>query len=221
MRAFSRWRCLFLVLTCFLGPLSVSAEPPPWADQGGLAGDASIPPEILALLNETRDTHGPDAVVLQMQLLHHAIHADSILAAGVQVTGIEKKEMHKYLVFAVETGIVFNTHRVDRRGRVSHLWSRVLIPALRRLGTYDVPGDGIATEFAYFHRSYDSTAELQDTVRDEPGRIERTTFYVRHPDILAFRRGELDTAGLYSRSHTRVDDVPFKETLPPDPSPGR
>jgi hypothetical protein len=215
MGAFSRGQCLFLVLTCLLGPPSVSAEPRPGTGQGGLPGDASIPPEILALLSETRDTYGPDAVVLQVQLLHHAIHAGSILPAGVRVTGFETKERQGYVVFAVETGIVFSTDRVSRRGRVGHLWSSVLMPALSRLGTYELPGDGIATEFAYFHRSYDSTTELQETVQDDPGRIDRTTFYIRHSDILAFRRRELDAAGLYSRIHARVDGVPFTEALPP------
>jgi len=208
---------LLLVLTCILVPVPGRAEPLPSARETTILGASAVPPEILALLEQTRNSYGPDAVVLQLQLLHHAIHAGSILPAGVRVAGIEAHRAQRYLVYGVETGIVFNSSGVDRRQRVSRLWSGIVLEALGRLETCEVPADGIAVELTYFHRPYQRIEEIEDTVRENPGQDERAAFYIRRSDILSFRQHDIDASELSSRSHARVDGLPFAEPLLAEP----
>jgi hypothetical protein len=192
------------------GPLdSSSAE--------SLLGTPSLPAEIVALLRENRKTYGEDAVVLQLQLLRNAIHADSILAAGVRVDGVKPHSARRYLAYTVETGIVFNTRQTDRSKRLDHVWSRVVLPSLVPLKVCDVPADGVALELTYFHQPYDDTASFQATVQEHPGESERVVFYLLRDDIVAFNRNEVDAAGLYGRAEPAVDGTPLAAPLPPSP----
>jgi hypothetical protein len=196
---------------------ALSADPPDPSIPESVLGTPTLSAEIVTLLRENREKYGDDAVVLQLQLLRNAIHADSILAAGVRVDGVKPHAAHRYLVYTVETGIVFNTKHTDRGKRLDHVWSRVVLPSLAPLKVCDVPADGVALELTYFHQSYDTTASLQATVQEHPGESERVAFYLLRNDIVAFNRNEVDAAGLYGRAEPTVDGTPLAPPAPPNP----
>ena len=196
--------------------IALGADPPDPSSAESTLGIPSLPAEIVTLLRENRKTYGEDAVVLQLQLLRNAIHADSILAAGVRVDGVKPHAARRYLAYTVETGIVFNTKQTDRDKRLDHVWSRVVLPSLVPLKVCDVPADGVALELTYFHQAYDDTASFQATVQEHPGESERVIFYLLRDDIVAFNRNEVDATGLYGRAEPAVDGTPV--ALPALPS---
>jgi hypothetical protein len=204
-----------VVLVCVLVPVLACAEPPV-PDALGVFGTSNVPAEIVGLLQKNSETYGPDAVLLQIQLLHHAIQAGSILSAGVQIHGIEPHRAQRYLLYRVDTGIVFNTQRTNRRQRVDRVWSGIVLPALARLDTYKIPADGIAFDLAYHHRLYRDMGELENTVHQDPGQGERAAFYLLRLDLLAFGRHEIDASALLARSKTRVDGALLGKALEPD-----
>jgi hypothetical protein len=205
-----------LVLAGNLYVVTARAEPAPPAGSAG--GDASperilgmsdLSAEIVHLLQDTRDTYGEDALILQLQLLRNAIHADSILAAGIRVDGVQSHADRRYLAYTVETGIVFHTTRVQQQKRIEHVWNRVVLPSLAPLRACDVPADGVAIELSYFHRPYADAAELDSTVQEDNGQGERVAFYLLREDILAFNDKKLPAARLYERAHPVVDGTLF------------
>jgi hypothetical protein len=207
---------LVILAAAALAPVAAYAEPVPAEDPVGVFGHG-VSPEVLALLRETRETFGADAVTLQVQLLHRVVQADSILTAGVRVRGVEPHGAHRYLVFFVETGIVFNSDRTDGAQRLDQLWSSIVLPVLRQVSGYEVPGDGIALEFTYGHRSYASIAELTDSVSQNPGRPESAALYLLRGDILAFRGEEIGAAELRRRSEASVGPPSTTSSLSPSP----
>ena len=178
-------------------------------DGGDVVADDGVPADVVALLKETKDTYGSDALLLQLKLLHQAIRAGSILTTGVRVRGVETQRAHRYLVFFVDTGIVFNSRRTDRRQRVDQLWTGIVTPALARLKTCDVPAEGVAVELLYSHRPYRDVAELERTATEDPGRYQQLDVYLLRDDILAFLQKKIDGRRLFSRSAARVAAAPL------------
>jgi hypothetical protein len=205
--------CALLQVVAFVVAVAVRALPHALADEpiplrdGVAAGPdlQGLPPDVVALLKETRETYGSDALLLQLQLLHEAIGAGSILTAGVRVRGVETYRTRRYLVFFVETGIVFNSRQTHRRERASRLWSEIVTPAIERLRTCDVPAEGIAVELLYSHRPYRDMAELENTAAEDPGRYQQMGVYLLRDDILAFLQKKIDRRKLFSRSEARID----------------
>jgi len=201
-----------LALSGTLHVAMVRAEPAPPSDAAGadtspqsVLGIPDLSAEIVSLLQETRNTYGEDALILQLQLLRNAIHADSILAAAIRVDGVQSHANRRYLAYTVETGIVFHTTRVDQQKRIEHVWNRVVLPSLTPLRACDVPADGVAIELSYFHRPYADAAELDSTVQEDSGQGERVAFYLLRDDIVAFNDTKLSAARLYERAHPIVD----------------
>ncbi len=190
---------------CLLAP-ALAGESLPLADHGGVAAEG-LPADIVALLKETKDTYGSDALLLQLQLLHQAIRAGSILTAGVRVRGVEAHGAHRYLVFFVETGIIFNSRETHRRQRASRLWSEVVTPALERLRSCEVPAEGVAVELLYSHRPYRDLTELESTATQDPGRYQQLAVYLLRDDILSFLQHKIDARKLFSRSEAQVAGV--------------
>jgi hypothetical protein len=172
--------------------------------EDGIVASEGLPAEIMALLKETKDNYGSDALLLQLQLLHYAIRAGSTLTAGVRVRGVEAHLGHRYLVFFVETGIIFNSRETHRRQRVSRLWSEIVTPAVERLTSCEVPAEGIALELLYSHRLFRDAAELENTATEDPGRYQQLTVYLLRDDVLAFLKHDIDARKLFSRSEAQV-----------------
>jgi hypothetical protein len=214
----SRAHAILVVVATALATVTAHAEPVPRKDPAAVLG-YRVPAEVVALLRETREAFGADAAALQVQLLHRVVQAGSILPAGVRVRGVEPHGAHRYLVFFVETGIVFNSNQTDGAQRLDQLWSSIVLPLLRQVSEYAVPGDGIALELAYGHRPYASVAELTETVSENPGRPESAALYLLHRDIVAFRREEIGARELRLRSETLLADPSTASSPPPGPSP--
>ena len=209
------------MLLWLLGALSlptVAAANPPLPLEGeDILASPGLTPEILALLKDTKEKYGSDALLLQVQLLHRAIQAGSILPAGVRVRGVEAEGDHRYLVFYVETGIVYHTEQTSAGRRLDRVWAEVVVPAVGALTSCDVPGDGIALEITYAHRSYEDPEELARTVVDGPGESERLWVRLLRQDLLAFARKEIDGRKLFARSGPRLNGAPFTDPLPDSP----
>lgn len=207
---------LLALLASLLVPAPSPAASPESATEE-LLGVAPVQEDIAELLRDTRERYGADAVILQVQLLQYAVQAGSILPAGVRVRGVEVHNTHRYVVFSVETGMIFNSRDSTQQSRMHRVWSDIVIPTLGRLTTCDVPADGIALELSYFHRPYQRSTELQETAESNPGRGERAALHLLRRDILAFRRQQIDAPELFSRSSARTDElpaVPFPGRLP-------
>jgi hypothetical protein len=172
--------------------------------EDGIAASESLPEEILALLKETKEKYGSEALLLQLQLLQYAIRAGATLASGVRVRGVESHHGHRYLVFFVETGIIFNSRETDRRQRVNRLWRDIVTPALERLTSCEVPAEGVALELVYSHRPFRDAAELENTATQDPGRYQQLAVYLLRDDILAFLKNDIDGRKLLSRSEAQV-----------------
>src|ERR1700704_4170362 len=72
--------------------------------------------ELFKLLQDLNKQYGPDTVTLVSWLLDAATHSGSILTASVKVNGNETRESANFLVFQVDTGLIFNTRTVDQNG---------------------------------------------------------------------------------------------------------
>jgi hypothetical protein len=198
-------------------PTAAAANPPLPLEGDEILATPGLAPEILALLKETKEKYGADALLLQMQLLQRAIQAGSILPAGVRVRGVEAEGDHRYLVFYVETGIVYHTEQTSAGRRLDHVWTEVVVPAVGALTGCDVPGDGIAVELTYTHRSYADAEELARTVADRPGVSEQLWVRLLCQDLLAFTRKEFDGPRLFALSGPRLNGMPFTAGLPGAP----
>ncbi len=204
------------VTAALLAPLAVHGEPPPDRGPAAILGHG-VPPEISALLRKTRDAYGADAVALEVELLQRAVQADSILPAGVRVRGVEARGAYRYLVFHVETGIVFNSERTDGDRRLEQLWSDIVLPVLERVSAYEVPGDGIALELSYSYRPYSTLAALTESVSQDPGRPESAALYLLRRDVLAFRQRKIGARELRERADAQVGGSPAAPPFPTTP----
>ena len=91
------------------------------------------PQDVSRLLRKVRKRHGEDAVVIQTHLLLNAMQKGSVLATGVRVDRVEEALGKRYLLFVVETGMIFDDSTRDREARAQVLWASVMEPTLERL----------------------------------------------------------------------------------------
>jgi hypothetical protein len=163
------------------------------------------PQDVTRLLRKIRKRHGEDAVVIQTHLLLNAMQKGSVLATGVRVDRVEETLGKRYLLFVVETGIIFDDSTRDREQRAQVLWASVMEPTLERLKDgLQVNADGLMVQMEYHHRPYRSVADLRGSI-DQPGVAEVTRFHVLATDLDAVVRGQLTLRNLLARAHTTID----------------
>jgi hypothetical protein len=202
-----RMLCSWLVL--FLLVIAQEARP-----QEGLPWGGGAPPaELFKLLQDLNRQYGPDTVTLVSWLLDAATRSGSVLTASVQVNGNESREDIKFLVFQVDTGIIFNTRTADQNGRLTVLWDKILAKAFTHLETLRVPADGVMVNLLYHYKSFPETDDLSEHV-DEPGPIEEAKFYFRTDPLRAYLSKELSPQILLSRSQVLINNTPAILTLP-------
>jgi hypothetical protein len=165
------------------------------------------------LLQDLNKQYGPDAVTLISWLLDAAIHSGSVLTASIQVSGDEIRGDAKFVVFQVDTGIIFNTRTVDQNGRLAVLWDKILARAFTHLETLRVPADGVMVVLLYHSKSFPETDDLSEHV-DEPGPLEAAKFYFRTDPLRAYLSKELSPQTLLSQSQVLINDTPTTLTLP-------
>ncbi|HEY2389133.1 MAG TPA: hypothetical protein VGK30_19445 [Candidatus Binatia bacterium] len=181
-------------------------------------GSAS-PSEVSRALRKIRHHYGDDAIVIQTQLLLNAMRNGSMRATSVGVDGVRPHEDKRYLVFVVDTGLVFDTATRDETTRIHMLWETIMAPTLEHLAQgLRVPADGIKVAMRYHHRPYRTREELRQNL-DEPGTPEETDFYVLGPDVDEILMQHETTHSLITRAHVTVDGTVRTVAAPPSTLP--
>ena len=203
-------KALCFCLVAFLLAINREAHP---AEEGLPWGGGTPSAELFKLLQDLNRDYGPDTVTLVSWLLDAASRSGSVLTASVKVNGNETREETKFLVFQVDTGIIFNTRTVDQNGRLTVLWEKILAKAFVHLETLQVPADGVMVHLLYHSKSFSETDDVSEHV-DKPGPVEEVKFYFRTDPLRAFLSKELSPQALLTRSHVLVNDSSVTLTLP-------
>lgn len=156
--------------------------------------------------------YGADAVTLVSWLLDVTVRSGSILTAAIKVNGLEDHLSQKFLVFRVQTGIIFNTLALDQTGRLSALWERIIARAFTHLNTLTVPADGVVINLLYNHKPYQDFEELTRTL-DDAGTPEETKFYFPTKALRAYLNKTLSAQELIDRSTVTVNGAPVRLLL--------
>lgn len=197
-RSHLRWSVFLLLL---MQTASSFAEEPLWQHESARS------PELGKLLRELNQKYGPDTVSLLSWLNDATIRSGSILTATVGITGQETKADTTFLVFQVETGIIFNTQKEDPTSRLRALWGKILVNAFSHLEDMQLPTDGVRIDLLSHCKSFAVTDALTDHV-DEPGPIENVKFYFSGDPLRAYLRKQLSAQALFARTAVLVNDVP-------------
>jgi hypothetical protein len=206
------------VAALLAAPTGVAAQTPVPATQLEDLPSAK-PQDVTRLLRKIRKRHGEDAVVIQTHLLLNAMQKGSVLATGVRVDRVEEVFGKRYLLFVVETGMIFDDATRDRQARAQVLWASVMEPTLERLKDgLQVGADGMMVQMEYHHRPYRSVAELRASI-DRVGDPEVARFYVLASDLDAVVRGELTLRNLLERAQTTIDGTAVAVAPPRDDQP--
>jgi len=169
--------------------------------------------ELFKLLQDLNRDYGPDTVTLVSWLLDSAVRSGSVLTSSAKVDGDEIHEEKKFLVFQVDTGIIFNTEKVDQNGRLTALWEKILARTFARLETLQVPADGVTIRLLYHSKSFPETESIAEQI-DEPGPVEEAKFYFLSDQVRAFLGKELSPQALLTRSQVLVNGSPAILILP-------
>jgi len=152
--------------------------------------------------------YGPDTVSLLSWLNDASIHHQhSVLTATVRVDGKETRDNLSFLVFKVETGVIFNAQTTDQPQRLENLWEHVLAKALSHFDTFKVPTDGIMIDLLSHCKAFEAKDDLADHV-EEPGPIEEVKFYFPGEPLRAYLGKKLSAQALLGRAQIFVNDTP-------------
>lgn len=198
--------CCVLLFLLTLGREIHAQEGLPWP--GG-----SPSTELFKLLQDLNRDYGPDTVTLVSWLLDSAVRSGSVLTSSAKVDGDEIYQEKKFLVFQVDTGIIFNTEKMDQNGRLTALWEKILARTFARLETLKVPADGVTIRLLYHSKSFPETESLAEQI-DEPGPVEEAKFYFLTDQMRAFLSKELSPQALLTRSQVLVNGSPVTLILP-------
>jgi len=197
--------CGLLVFLLF-PPHAQSGNDTPW--------NTNRSPELGKLLRELNQEYGADTVALLSWLNEASIHHQrSVLTATVRVDGKEAHDTLSFLVFKVETGVIFNTNTTDQANRLTDLWEQVLVKAFSHFDTFTVPTDGIVINLLSHCKAFAEKDDLADHV-DEPGPIEEVKFYFPGEVLRAYLRKQLSAQALLSRTSVFVNGTLINWTLP-------
>jgi hypothetical protein len=195
------------LLVFFLFPTTArSGDEIPW--------NADRSPELGKLLRELNQQYGADTVSLLSWLNEASIHHKrSVLTATVQVDGKETRDNLSFLVFKVETGVIFNTQTTDQPHRLVDLWEQVLAKAFSHFETFTVPTDGIMINLLSHCKAFAEKDDLADHV-DEPGPVEEVKFYFLADPLRAYLEKKLSVQTLFSHTSVLVNGQLIDWTAP-------
>jgi hypothetical protein len=186
--------------------LAWSADDQPW--------NPNRSPELGKLLRELNQLYGPDTVSLLSWLNDASIHhRHSVLTATVRVDGKETRENLSFLIFKVETGVIFNTRTTDQPQRLANLWETVLAKALSHFETFTVPTDGIMIDLLSHCKAFAEKDALAEHV-DDPGPVEEVKFYFAGGPLRAYLEKKLSAHELLGKAQILVNGTPTTWRLP-------
>jgi hypothetical protein len=161
--------------------------------------------EILRSLQDLQRKYGVDAVMIEGNLLQHAIRGGSILEAAVSIAGIEEHDGKRFLAFKVDTGIIYNDRAVSAPARPARAWTDIAETTLRKLRTMHIPADGIVLTLGYTHKPYADEADLRAHLKDGPGDPEAAVFYLLAADVAELAAERITGQQLVDRSTVLVN----------------
>jgi len=156
--------------------------------------------EMLKSLAEVARAFGPDAVILQTALLNEAVRNGSLLEARVDAPAYTERDGRKYVVFTLESGIVYNDNSVSAEERVRRTWRDIVATAFRRLPELNIKGDGVAVSVGYHHRSYEDERHLRDELPEKRGEAEKVSYFVGLEDAHRLVKGTADADAVLHRT---------------------
>lgn len=186
-----------LLLLLALAPAALALEPPKtWPD-------AVAPEELMLSLGEVARAFGPHAVVFQSALLNEAVRNGSLLEARVEKPAYQKRDGRKFVVFTLETGIVYNDNDVSAEERVRLVWSEIVAAALRRMTELELKAEGIGVRVGYHHRRYTDERSLRQELPEGRGEAEQTTFFLQVEDAAGVANGTTPPDDVLGRVEVR------------------
>ena len=203
-----------LVIAVALGGAAGATNEPEPLPSGMESLGATTSSDLARALAKVRRHYGDDAIVIESQLLVNAMRSGSVRATEVSVDGVRPHENKKYLVFVVDTGIIFDSTTRDETTRIHMLWETIMAPTLEHVHALRVPADGIAVTMRYHHRPYRRLDELRADL-DRPGTAEETAFYLLGPDVDALLGQSETPHTLLRRAHVTVDGATRTIAAPP------
>jgi hypothetical protein len=173
----------------------------------------SPPPEVREFLKEQVKEYGPDAVSLLTWLMEATTHSGSILTASAKINGYETQHDRKFLVFRIDTGLIFNSRLSNQTARLATLWTKILAYAFAQVDPLNLPAEGVVIDFFYHQKVLAEAEDLSEHV-DDPGRVEEAKFYFLEGPLLAFLSKQLPAQSLLDQSQVILDGVPVRLILP-------
>jgi hypothetical protein len=170
-------------------------------------------PTIGAALEEMGAKYGSGATALQGYLLNHAIQGGSVLDITVSIAGIELRRERRYLVYKVDTGIVYRTDEVSPARQLARIWSDVVEPSARKAAQMNLPSDGIALLVTYRRGSYSDRADLQRQLQARHITAAEAGFYVLNRDAIDLLAAQITSQELAARAEVQVDGQPARVDL--------
>lgn len=158
--------------------------------------------------------YGPDAVNLQGNLLRHSIDNGSLLEASAGISEPLRYEEASYLVFAVETGMVFKDSEVPALARPARIWTDVVAPSLRKCKRLELPTEGVEILISYRHTDFADRTDLAQRVRAGTAIGEAATFRLKAADIVELAQDRISEHELWLRASVEVDGTRVDLRLP-------
>lgn len=182
--------------------------------EGGEAeeGPASLP-TLGATLEGMRARYGAQVAALQAYLLHYAIRGGSVLDASASIAGIETRNELEYVVFELDTGIVYHEESVPPPLRLARIWSDVVEPSVRRAAQMGFPAGGIGLRILYRTGSYSDRAEIQRQLRAQRITSTKASFYVSMSDAVQLIAEQIESQELADRSQVLIGGQPARVDL--------
>jgi hypothetical protein len=174
---------------------------------------ASPPPEVLEFLKEQAKEYGPDSVSLLTWLIEATTRSGSILTASVKINGYETQHDRKFLVFRIDTGLIFNSRLYNQTARLATLWTKILAYAFAQVDPLNLPAEGIVIDFLYHHKMLADAEDLAEHV-DAPGTVEEAKFYFFERPLLAFLSKQISAQSLLDQSDVVLNETSVRLVLP-------
>jgi hypothetical protein len=161
--------------------------------------------ELMLSLGEVARAFGPHAVVFQAALLNEAVRNGSLLEARVEAPVYEKRDGRKYVIFSLQSGIVYNDNHVSAGERIRVGWKEIVAAALRRLSELELKAEGLGVRVGYHHRPYTDERSLREELPDGRGEAEEISFFLGIEDAAGVANGTTTPDAALGRVEIRRD----------------
>ncbi|HVN88091.1 MAG TPA: hypothetical protein VMW17_24880 [Candidatus Binatia bacterium] len=189
------------------------------ADTDPAASPAGPNPEMIRAIAEIRRKYGADAVMMEGTLLSHSIQAGSVLETAVTIADVQRRDARTYLVFAVETGLVYNDRELSADERLRRTWTRIVERSLRTFRALDLPADGLCLAITYSHKPYADEPDLRSHLSEGHGERESVVLYLLTSDVSELLGNRIGGQQLADRSVVLVNDRPQRIRVEPTEAP--